>query len=44
MIYLSTNPNKVEAVDNRTPSEILSEIEALDNEAAKAMTAIKELL
>ena len=39
-----TNPNKVEAVDNRTPSEILSEIEALDNEAAKAMTAIKELL
>ena len=38
------NPNKVEEVDHRTPTEILAEIEALDNEAAEAMAAIKELL
>ncbi len=38
------NPNKVEEVDNRTPSEILAEIEALDNKAAEAMAAIKEML
>jgi type I restriction enzyme M protein len=38
------NPNRKEEVDNRTPEQILSEIEALDAEAAEAITAIKELL
>ena len=40
----STNPNVEDTSEKRTPSEILAEIEALDNEAAKAMAAIKELL
>ena len=39
-----TNPNRKEQVDNRTPEQILSEIEALDTEAAEAIAAIKELL
>ena len=38
------NPNKVEEVDNRTPQEIIAEIEELDAQAAKALKAIKELL
>ena len=38
------NPNKVEEVDNRTPQEIIAEIEELDAQAAKALRAIKELL
>lgn len=38
------NPNKVEEVDNRTPQEIIAEIEELDVQAAKALKAIKELL
>ncbi len=38
------NPNRVEEVDNRTPGEIISEIEALDAQAADALQAIKELL
>ena len=38
------NPNRVEEVDNRTPAEIIAEIEKLDAEAAKALQAIKELL
>ena len=37
------NPNRVEVVDNRTPEEILAEIEGLDKEAAEALKAIKEL-
>ena len=38
------NPNRVEEVDNRTPQEIIAEIEELDAHAAKALQAIKELL
>lgn len=38
------NPNKVEEVDNRTPQEIIAEIEQLDVQAAQALQAIKELL
>ena len=39
-----TNPNVEDTSEKRTPSEILAEIEALDNEASEAMEAIKELL
>ena len=39
-----TNPNVEDTSEKRTPSEILAEIEVLDNEAAEAMTAIKGLL
>ena len=38
------NPNKFEEVDNRTPQEIIKEIEKLDAKATKALRAIKELL
>ena len=38
------NPNRVEEVDNRTPTEIIAEIEELDAQAAQALQAIKELL
>lgn len=38
------NPNRVEEVDNRTPQEIIAEIEQLDGRAAQALQAIKELL
>ena len=38
------NPNRVEEVDNRTPLEIIAEIELLDAQAAEALQAIKELL
>ena len=38
------NPNKVEEVDNRTPQEIIAEIEELDAQAAQALKTIKELL
>lgn len=38
------NPNRVEEVDNRTPKEIIAEIEELDAQAAEALQAIKELL
>jgi type I restriction enzyme M protein len=38
------NPNRKEVVDNRTPEEILAEIEELDLEAATAIGAIKKLL
>jgi len=38
------NPNRVEEVDNRTPQEIIAEIEQLDAQAAEALQAIKELL
>jgi type I restriction enzyme M protein len=38
------NPNIVEEVDNRTPQEIIAEIEELDAQATKALHAIKELL
>ena len=35
----STNPNVEDTSEKRTPSEILAEIEALDNEAAEAMAS-----
>lgn len=38
------NPNRVEEVDNRTPQEIIAEIELLDAQAAEALQAIKDLL
>ena len=40
----SNNPNVEDTSEKRTTSEILAEIEALDNEAAEAMSAIKDLL
>ena len=40
----ASNPNKVEELDNRTPQEIIAEIELLDAQAAEALQAIKELL
>ena len=40
----ANNPNTVEEVDNRTPQEIIAEIEQLDAKAAEALKAIKELL
>ncbi|MBB42706.1 MAG: type I restriction endonuclease subunit M [Rhodospirillaceae bacterium] len=38
------NPNLVAEVDNRTPEEIISQIEKLDVQAAHTLRAIKELL
>jgi type I restriction enzyme M protein len=38
------NPNSVEEVDNRTPQEIIAEIEELDAQAAEALQKIKEIL
>ena len=38
------NPNIVEEVDNRTPQEIISEIEELDAQATEVLQSIKELL
>ncbi len=38
------NPNTIEEVDNRTPQEIIAEIEKLDAKASEALKAIKELL
>lgn len=40
----ATNPNRKEVVDNRTPQQILAEIEELDLQVANAIAAIKELL
>ncbi len=38
------NPNRVEETDNRTPAEIIAEIDQLDAQAARALQAIKELM
>ncbi len=38
------NPNRVEELDNKTPQEIIAEIELLDAQAAEALQAIKGLL
>jgi type I restriction enzyme M protein len=38
------NPNRVEEVDDRTPAEILDEIEKLDKESAQILGRIRELL
>jgi hypothetical protein len=37
-----SNPNIVEEIDERTPSEIISEIEKLDKESNKIINKIKE--
>jgi type I restriction enzyme M protein len=38
------NPNRKEEIDERTPLEIIAEIEELDRQASEALQAIKELL
>ncbi len=38
------NPNIVEEVDNRSPKEIIAEIEQLDVQSAQALKAIKKLI
>jgi type I restriction enzyme M protein len=38
------NPNKVEEIDRRTPSEILDEIERLDKESAEILAQLRSLL
>ena len=38
------NPNRVEVTDDRTPREIIAEIELLDEQATEALQAIKVLL
>jgi type I restriction enzyme M protein len=38
------NPNKVEEIDNRTPSQILDAIETLDRESAEILTHLRSLL
>ena len=38
------NPNRVEEADTRTPQKIITEIEQLDGQAARALQAIKELV
>lgn len=38
------NPNKVEETDDRTPQQILSHIEKLNNDNAKLLAEIRELL
>jgi len=38
-----SNPNIVEVVDERTPEEIIKEIEKLNEQSAKILTTIKEL-
>ena len=40
----SSNPNIEDTSEKRTPSEIFTEIEALDKKVAKAMASIRELL
>ena len=40
----TNNPNNTEEIDNRTPKEIVTEIEELDLQAKKALQTIKELL
>ena len=39
-----SNPNTIEEVDNRTPQEIITEIEKLDLQAAESLRKIRELL
>ncbi len=38
------NPNIVEEIDERTPEEIISEIEELDNKSSETIKKIKELM
>ena len=41
---LFNNPNNIEEIDNRTPQEIVDEIEQLDNQSIVLLKKIKELL
>ena len=36
------NPNTVKVIDERTPEQIISEIQELDNKALKLLKSIKE--
>ena len=38
------NPNVVEKIDNRTPEDIISEIEELDKQSSQALKKIKDML
>ena len=38
------NPNNFEEIDNRTPEEIIANIEKIDIQASQAIQKIKELL
>ena len=38
------NPNKKEEIDNRTPHEIIAEIEQLDIQVGQALQKIKEII
>jgi len=38
------NPNVVEVLDHRTPSQILDEIERLDRESAEILAKLRSLL
>ena len=38
------NPNIIEETDERTPKEIINEIEKLDQQSAKILTVINDLL
>lgn len=38
------NPNKIEEIDDRTPSQILDEIEGLDKESSELLKKIRSLL
>ncbi len=40
----ANNPNKVEEIDNRTPQEIITEIEELESQAKEALNKIKGLI
>ena len=40
----TSNPNVVEEIDERTPEEIISEIEELDKQSSKLIKKIKELI
>ena len=40
----ATNPNRKEIIDERTPQQIIEEIEVIDFEIATAFNAIKELM
>jgi type I restriction enzyme M protein len=39
-----TNPNRIDDIDDRTPLEIIAEIEVLDKQATDALQIIKESL
>ena len=39
-----SNPNIIEEIDERTPEEIISEIEELDNKSSEIIKKIKELI